>query len=135
MAHKLNVAVILEATRPAFANQMTFPQSLAELTRIGVEWYSADLARLEKTHYNAAGDSVTDPLPLADPPNIAEEFSADGVVAALRSIQQGKTDYAQFLRQIMSAGCAVYWVFLKGRKAIYIGRRGDFHVENFPAAK
>jgi len=29
----------------------------------------------------------------------------------------------------------LYWVFLDGRKAIYFGRRGEFHVENFPAPK
>ncbi|HWB54261.1 MAG TPA: DUF1398 family protein [Tepidisphaeraceae bacterium] len=132
MARYLNVSVILECTRLAMLNQMTFPQSLAELAKIGVERYTADLVRLEKTHYSACGDSLTDPLPLSDAPEIAEQFSANAVVAALRAIQQKKIDYAQFLRQIMSAGCATYWVFLKGRKAIYLGRSGESHIENFP---
>jgi uncharacterized protein YbcV (DUF1398 family) len=109
MAHYLNASVILECTRLAFLDQMTFPQSLAELNKIGVERYVADLVRMEKTHYSACGDSLTDPQPLADAPEIAEPFSADAVVAALRAIQQKKIDYPQFLRQIMSAGCVLYW--------------------------
>ena len=133
MAHYLDVSVILEANRLAFANEMSFPQSVAALQKIGVERYAADLVLLEKTHYSACGDSVTEPLPLTDVPAIADAFSADGVVATLRAIQQRQLDYPQFLRQIMAAGCVLYWVFLDGRKAVYLGRRGEFHVENFPA--
>jgi uncharacterized protein YbcV (DUF1398 family) len=105
------------------------------LQKIGVERYVADLVRLEKTHYSACGDSVSEPLPLSDVPAIAEAFSADRVVAALQAIQQRQSAYPQFLRQIMEAGCVLYWVFLDGRKALYLGRRGEFHVENFPSAK
>jgi uncharacterized protein YbcV (DUF1398 family) len=135
MGRYLDVSVILEANRLAFADQMTFPQSVAALKKIGVERYVADLVRLEKTHYSACGDSVSEPLPLSDVPAIAEAFSADRVVAALQAIQQRQSAYPQFLRQIMEAGCVLYWVFLDGRKALYLGRRGEFHVENFPSAK
>lgn len=132
MAHYLNASVILECNRLAFLDQMTFPQSLAELGKIGVERYFADLVRMEKIHYSACGDSLAEPMPLTDAPEIADQFSSEAVVAALRASQQKKIDYPQFLRQIMSAGCVMYWVFLTGRKAIYLGRTGEFHVENFP---
>jgi hypothetical protein len=33
----------------------------------------------------------------------------------------------------MAAGTASYSVYLNGRKAIYFGRNGDFHVEPFPS--
>lgn len=135
MRNSLNVAVILECTRQAFANEMTFPQTVAALAKIGIERYSADLTRLEKMHYNAAGDSLADPLPLADAPDIGDSWSADGVIAAVRSIQQGQIDYPEFLRQIMIAGCPLYWVYLSGRKAIYFGRRGEMHIENFPSPR
>lgn len=134
MIHRLDVSVVLEMTRLAFADQMPFPASVAELKKIGVERYSADLVRLEKTHYDAQGDSVVDPLPLADVPQIADEFSAAGIMAALSAIQQGRSDYPRFLRQIMTAGCVAYTVYLTGHKTIYFGRRGEFHVESFPPA-
>jgi hypothetical protein len=38
-------------------------------------------------------------------------------------------------RADMEAGTASYGVFLNGRKAIYFGRNGDFHVEPFPGAR
>lgn len=132
MSHRLDVSVILETTRLAFADRMPFPASCAALTKIGVERYVADLVRLEKTHYDAQGDSVTDPLPLTDAPAIAEEFSEEAIIAALQAIQARRADYPQFLREIMAAGCVAYAVYLLGRRAIYFGRRGEFHVERFP---
>ncbi len=132
MNHRLNVSVILETTRLAFADQMPFPASVAELQKIGVERYTADLVRLEKIHYEAGGDSVVEPLPLTNAPEVADGFSAEAIIEALRAIQAGRTDYPQFLRQIMAAGCVQYAVYLSGRKAIYSGRRGEHYVENFP---
>ncbi|HEX3216797.1 MAG TPA: DUF1398 family protein [Aestuariivirgaceae bacterium] len=134
MKHRLNVSVILEMTRLAFANQMPFPASVTELQKIGVERYTADLVRLEKIHYAAGGESVIEPLPLTDVPEIAETFSEHAVIAALEAIQERRTDYPQFLRQIMKAGCTQYAVYLAGRKTIYFGRNGEFHVEAFPPA-
>lgn len=135
MKHRLNVSVILEMTRLAFADQMPFPASIVELQKIGVERYCADLVRLEKAHYDADGDSVLEPLPLMQPGEIAGTFSADAIVVALKSIRERRIDYAQFLREIMEAGCVHYAVYLTGRKAIYFGRQGEFHVENFPPAE
>jgi hypothetical protein len=28
-----------------------------------------------------------------------------------------------------------YWVFLTGQRAVYLGRKGEIHVEVFPGAK
>jgi uncharacterized protein YbcV (DUF1398 family) len=131
----LNVSVLLESTRLSFAGQQTFPQTVAELSKIGIERYLADLTRLEKTHYSASGESVTIPLPLADAAAVASEWRAEGVIAAIRAIQQRQIEFRQFLRQIMGSGCVAYWVFLSGRKALYFGRGGEFHVEPFPAAQ
>jgi len=38
----------------------------------------------------------------------------------------------------MAAGTTAYWVFITGRRVIYFGRKGrkgEFHVEEFPGAK
>ncbi|MGH9351016.1 MAG: DUF1398 domain-containing protein [Terriglobia bacterium] len=131
----INTVVIEECTRLAFEDKMTFPETVKKLMAIGVEGYHADLRRLEKTYYNASGETVRELLPLSDPPAIAQEFSESGVVDALRAIQDGKIDYGEFLRRIMKAGAASYDVFISGKKVIYTGRKGDFYIENFPAAK
>ena len=135
MGDKSRAEVIAECTRLAFENKMSFPETIKHLVAAGVERYHADLRLLRKTHYGATGESVDEQLPLANPPAIAEDFSEAGVVDALRAIQSGKIAYGEFLRRIMSAGAASYDVFVTGRKAIYTGRKGDFYIEHFPAAK
>ncbi len=31
-----------------------------------------------------------------------------------------------------AAGTIAYWVFRTGKKVIYFGRKGEFHIEEFP---
>ena len=129
----MNTATIAECMNLSFANT-PFPDVVKKLADAGVRSYSADLVRLEKTYYGEAETSTSKAMPLTEGPHIAETFDAEGVVTALRAIQQNKIGYAAFLRGIMSAGCSRYSVFFGGRKAIYFGRDGDFYIENFPAA-
>jgi hypothetical protein len=42
--------------------------------------------------------------------------------------------YPEFLRLSRAAGCVGYVVWLAGRHVTYFGRRGETHVEHFPAA-
>ena len=62
---------------------------------------------------------------------------ADGVLARKCSKRDHGHPAAQDrlpqLRRVMAAGTTSYSVYLNGRKAIYFGRNGDFHVEPFPA--
>ncbi|MGH9617065.1 MAG: DUF1398 family protein [Acidobacteriaceae bacterium] len=131
----MNKQVLEDCDRLAFENKLNFPESLQRMAADGVERYRADLARLEKMHYSANGDALAIHMPLENPPAIAEEFNESGVKAALKAIQNGKIDYGEFLRQIMQAGVAEYGVWLRGRKAIYFGRAGEFYVESFPGTK
>ena len=57
-------------------------------------------------------------MPLADGPAIASTFDPAAVEASARAIEQKKIGYAEFLRQIMRAGCARYSVFILGGKAM-----------------
>lgn len=128
-------AVLQECTELAFQGRMTFPETVKRLLAEGVERYRADLVRLEKTYYAPDGQTHLVPLPLTGAPRIDEPFSAAKVKDALLAIQGKQIDYAEFLRRIMAAGTIAYSVYLLGKKAIYFGRQGDFHVEHFPGAK
>lgn len=127
--------VIHECTRLAFEDKMTFSETVKRLLAIGVERYHADLVLRQKTCYGAKGATHLEPLPLHDAPEIGELFAAEQVKDALAAIQQRRIDYAQFLRRIMSAGTVSYMVFLDGKRVIYTGRKGDFHIEHFPGSK
>lgn len=130
----MNTEVMHKTVAGSLAGTVTFPEVVRELIGEGVESYHADLVRRQKTFYMPDGETYTEKMDFTAGP-IGDRFSQEGVVSALRDIQAGKDRYSEFLRRVMEAGTTSYTVFLSGRKAIYFGRRGEFHVEEFPGAK
>ena len=123
--------IIRECTARSDASSISFPEIVMKLMDIGVEQYHADLVRSEKTYYLPNGENLVTPADKSE--GIAPQtFSPEDVAAAVRASQQGKITYAEFCRRIVAAGCVSYVVSLAGRRAIYSGRTGDFHVEHFP---
>lgn len=131
MEQRIDPAVIEECTRLSF-NDAGFPEVIQRLGATGVERYTADLVRLEKTYYGISGDTAADALPLENPPAIGGGFVEAEVRQAIAASQKREIGYAEFLRRVMAAGTVSYMVFLTGRRAVYFGRNGDFHVERFP---
>ena len=86
------------------------------------------------TYYLADGSTHAEPLTLATHP-VPAVFLPDALVAAIRAAQRDDVRYPEFIVRAMDAGTAAYRVFINGRRAIYFGRNGDIHVENFLAAK
>ena len=129
----MNTETIAECMKLSFANTH-FPVVVGKLAGAGVRSYTADLIALRKTYYSAERDSYDEAMPLSTPPAVAAAFDAPAVANAIKTIQQKKLGYADFLRRIMAAGCSHYQVFIGGRKTIYFGRNGDFHTEHFPPA-
>ena len=125
-------AILIDCLRLAMNGKMSFPETVKRMTETGVERYRADLILLKKDHYAADGETHCEPISLLNAPAVGAEFAPEAVKAAIADIQQRRIEYPEFLRRIMSAGTAEYTVFILGRKAIYTGRRGDFHVEQFP---
>lgn len=125
--------IVEECTKASDDARLAFPQIVQNLMAAGVERYRADLLRAEKTYYLPDGGShVVTNAPLDRAP--AHAFSAAGVEAAVRASQAGKITYKEFCTRIAEAGCVDYLVSLAGRRAVYVGRTGESHVELFPAA-
>jgi uncharacterized protein YbcV (DUF1398 family) len=129
----MNSETVAECMKLSF-DDTPFPVVVERLAAAGVATYAADLITLRKTYYDAGTNSTDEPMPLADGPAIASTFDPAAVEASVRAIQQKKIGYAEFLRQIMRAGCARYSVFILGRKAMYFGRNGEFYTEPFPGS-
>ena len=121
----MNVEIINGCLKASFADT-PFPLIVQRFASAGVISYNADLITLRKTNYDAGAESVDEALPLTEAPNIAAQFDPDAVQAAVKAIQSGEIGYAEFLRQIMEAGCSSYQVYFGGRKAMYFGRDGAF---------
>ena len=130
----MDIAVIEECTRASHEERITFGEVVGRLIAAGVERYHVDLVRGESTYFMPDGQShrVTYE-PAGTRPD--DSFSAGGVLAAVRSIQAGRTQYLTFCRQIMGAGCVGYIVSMQGQRAVYYGRSGETYVEPFPGSR
>ena len=114
-------------------NTMTFPQIVGALIQEGFEGYAIDFRRALATYYMPDGDSVEAPTHKIDVP-VAPSFDSMRIRAAIKEAQQlapGYT-YLGFCKKVVSAGCAGYIVSFSGRRALYIGRTAETHVEHFP---
>jgi uncharacterized protein YbcV (DUF1398 family) len=130
----MNVEVLQDTLAGTIAGAHSFPEVVRTLTAEGVESYRTDLVRMEATFYYPDGSTHLEKLALPAAA-VAESFSHAGIVAATRAAQAGTVQYPEFVQRAMSAGAGAYVAYLRGRKVIYFGRNGDFHVEEFPAAK
>ncbi|WP_454914823.1 DUF1398 domain-containing protein [Xanthobacter sediminis] len=126
----------IEAARACLAgaweNTMTFPQIVGALMAAGFEGYAVDFRRATATCYRPDGDSLELP---AHRMEVAAAFDPAPIRAAIREVQQNAPGYtyAGFCRKAAAAGCAGYVVSFSGRRALYIGRTAETHVEPFPA--
>jgi uncharacterized protein YbcV (DUF1398 family) len=114
-------------------NTMTFPQVVGTLMQEGFEGYAIDFRRARAAYYMPDGDFVEVPTHKIDDP-VAQSFDAAHIQAAIKEAQQlapGYT-YLSFCKKVASAGCAGYVVSFSGRRALYIGRTAETHVEHFP---
>ena len=130
----MNQSVIHEVLAETQAGKLIFPEVVRRLLEVGVESYFCDLAMGGETFYLSDGKSHQEKMILPLSP-IAEDFSSSDVIAAIRGAQADTIRYPEFIKRSAAAGVIAYWAFLTGRKVIYFGRKGEFHVEDFPRAK
>jgi uncharacterized protein YbcV (DUF1398 family) len=127
----LDLETIRECSSASFETNMPFPEVVLRLAQARVERYHTDLILQARTYYDQAGQNHTEPFPHFIATAAAQRFSQSQVRAAIHAIQHRQIGYREFLSRIMAAGTVSYYVFITGRRAIYFGRHGDFHVEEF----
>jgi uncharacterized protein YbcV (DUF1398 family) len=126
-------AVARTCLEAADENGMTFPQIVGTLMDAGFESYAIDFRRATATYYLPDGESIELPAHRVDAP-IAPAFDAAHLQAAIREAQQQVPGYTYrgFCQKAVLAGCAGYIVSFSGRRALYVGRTAETHVEHFP---
>lgn len=117
----------------AEGNSMTFSQIVETLMDAGFEGYAIDFRRATATYYLPDGDSLELPAHRVDTP-IAPALDAEAMRSAIRKAQQLVPGYSyrSFCEKAVAAGCASYVISFSGRRALYIGRMAETHVELFP---
>lgn len=126
----MDVSVLYECTLQSIAGMLNFPEIIKKLSEAGVEAYYTDLIRQQNVYYFESGESHVINYSLSTPP-VAEGFNEEGVRSAVRLTQENQISYREFLNRVMAAGCRGYFVFLKGEKVIYMGRKGETVTESF----
>jgi uncharacterized protein YbcV (DUF1398 family) len=128
--HEAIARTCLEA---AEGDAMTFPQIVGTLIEAGFESYAIDFRRATATYYLPGGENIELPTHRIAGP-IAPVFDTARMQTAIREAQQRVPGYTYrgFCEKAASAGCAGYIVSFPGRRALYIGRTAETHVEPFP---
>jgi len=130
----MNNQTIHEIAVATEEGRMTFPQVVQGLLAAGVESYQVDFATKQKIHYLTDGATFTEAM-ILDPGPIAPDFSSTSLVTAIRGAQADTVRYPEFVRRATAAGVSGYRAFLTGRRVIYVGRKGEQHIEEFPAPR
>lgn len=134
MNSKNSLAEIIEQwARRSHVGEISFGEAVVRLAEVGVEAYHVDYRRNLATYYTSADEPHTVTL---DVPGgaIAGPFDAASVQDAVRGAQVGTIQYPEFVRRTRAAGCVGYHVWIAGRHVVYLGRRGETHIERFPGA-
>lgn len=126
-------AIAQSCLEGAEGNTMTFPQIVGTLIEAGFESYEVDFRRSTATYYLTDGENIELPTHHVGA-SIAPCLNVELIQAAIREAQQQIPDYTYrgFCEKAASAGCASYIVSFTGRRALYIGRTAETHVEHFP---
>jgi uncharacterized protein YbcV (DUF1398 family) len=127
----VSYSVIHRVLTETQAGKLIFPEVVRRLSEVGVESYFCDLATGVETLYLSDGNSYQEKMILPLSP-VVQEFSSPDLVAAIRGAQSDTIRYPEFIKYAATAGVIAYWAFLAGGKVIYFGRKGQFHVEDFP---
>ena len=116
----------------AYAGSTAFPAIVATLIEAGFEGYVVDYRRHSTTYFLPDGDSVLLDNPTSEG-SVAAGFDAAGVAARVKRAQDNPPDYsyAPFCENLKASGCAGYMVSFPGRRALYVGRTAETHVEHF----
>ncbi|GAA5161568.1 DUF1398 family protein [Viridibacterium curvum] len=123
--------IITSTFEASNAGRIHFGQVIGQLSSVQVESYHVDY-RSGRTSYFLPDGSTLDQCFERASDAIANDFSAEGVRAAILGAQQGKVMYPEFKQLTQAAGCAGYTVWIAGRHVTYFGRKGETHVERFP---
>lgn len=128
----MNIREIIQDTlTQSNAGTIHFGQVVSSLMAAGVESYQVDYRAKRATYYLPDGQTFSYDLTV-EHSEIAEDFSATQVKAAILGAQSGQVMYPEFKALTQAAGCTGYIVWLSGQHVSYFGRRGEVHVEHFP---
>jgi uncharacterized protein YbcV (DUF1398 family) len=119
--------------KACYAAAANYPDLANRLQQIGLQSYTVDTATSTVLYRFAEGENVLHPGS-NELRMINAAFDREKTIDAIRTNQQGKSDYPGFMQQIADAGVRFYEATLQGdnRRVTYIGTDG-FYEEKIPS--
>ena len=105
-----------------YKTSKSYPELVSKLIAIGIQSYTVDVATSTVVYRLAEGKTVLHPNDMV-PRNVSQLFNQEEVITAIKSNQQGKSDYPTFMNEIAKAGVRFYEATLSGerKRVTYIG--------------
>jgi uncharacterized protein YbcV (DUF1398 family) len=118
---------------------LPFPQTVAQLSALGVARYRVDyVSRTITTYTSTSSSSAPQHSTTTFPVEHSYTFGGwdkEGISKAIRKAQAAEGNYIDFSEGIVKNGVTDYTAYFEGKKVVYCGALGEVHVEWFPGAK
>ncbi|EMY68718.1 DUF1398 domain-containing protein [Leptospira vanthielii] len=110
-----------------------FPVLAEVLRSTGVERNRWSLPSCQAIYQMKDGSVVQQGTPLVSGVFEIAKFDRDALITALRTDQEGRSTFPEFLKAAWEAGCIGYDVDFASRKVVYYGANGESYLEEYPA--
>lgn len=110
-----------------------FPVLAEVLRQAGVKTNRWTLPACQSLYVLEEGCAVQQGTPLVVGASQVPRFDRDALIAALRTDQEGRGTFPEFLKAAWNAGVIGYEVDFAERRVTYFGASGECYVEDYPA--
>ena len=112
-----------------------FPVLAETLRQAGVQMNRWSLPSCQSIYLMKGGSVVQQGTPLVTGAHEIPRFDREALISALRTDQEGRSTFPEFLQAAWKAGVVGYDVDFTGRKVVYYGVNGETYLEEYPAVE
>lgn len=110
-----------------------FPVLAEVLRQAGVKMNRWTLPSCQSVYLINDAAVVQQGTPLVSGAHEIPKFNREALIAALRTDQEGRSTFAEFLQSAWNAGVVAYDADFLARRVAYYGALGEEYVEDYPA--
>ena len=112
-----------------------FPVLAEVLRQAGVQMNRWSLPSCQSVYLMKEGSVVQQGTPLITGTHEIPKFDRDALITAIRTDQEGRSTFPEFLQAVWKAGVVGYDADFAGRKVTYYGSLGESYLEEYPAVE
>ncbi len=112
-----------------------FPVLAEVLRQAGIQMNRWSLPSCQSVYLMKEGSVVQQGTPLVTGTHEIPRFARDALITAIRTDQEGRSTFPEFLQAAWKAGVVGYDADFAGRKVTYYGSQGESYLEEYPAVE